>query len=504
MWAKSKVSKELMERWQDRIQWVRTANFDSFATEDEKNKEIKKVRSDYGYFVQRCFPHLATKPTAKFQIEAANIIKETKNIKALFEWSRGHAKSSHVSLMIPLWLLIQETPEINFMVLVSKSQDMAIRLLSDLQAELQFNEILTGLFGKQVKEGSWETGEFVTTGGCMFLALGRGQSPRGLKNRAKRPDYIDIDDLDDDELVENPKRVKKLLEWVRSALFGALEGGRGRFVMVGNRIGKNSVLAEFAKSKGLHHTIVNILDKNGLPSWHENYTLAEVQSMREFITEIPFQKEYMNNPLTEGTIFQKKHFRYGKMLDLKQYKTLIAYTDPSWKGTDANDHKATMLVGQTPEGYFHLLKAFLAQTSVTQMVSWSYDIEAYVAGRVPVMHYMEANFMQDLLLEEYKKEGKLRGRQIPIRGDYRKKPDKFARIEGMQPTFERGMFIFNEDEKEDEHMVLLVDHMLMIEKGSKTPDDGPDALEGATWLLNHRNRTNENTYVVGKRESRKY
>ena len=38
-----------------------------------------------------------------------------------------------------------------------------------------------------------------------------------------------IDDLDDDELVESPARVSKLFDWVRSALFGTLDGGRGRF-----------------------------------------------------------------------------------------------------------------------------------------------------------------------------------------------------------------------------------------------------------------------------------
>ena len=32
-----------------------------------------------------------------------------------------------------------------------------------------------------------------------FLACGRGQSPRGLRKREARPDYIVIDDLDDDE-----------------------------------------------------------------------------------------------------------------------------------------------------------------------------------------------------------------------------------------------------------------------------------------------------------------
>ncbi len=56
-----------------------------------------------------------------------------------------------------------------------------------------------------------------------FFARGRGQSPRGLRHKESRPDYIVIDDLDDDELCKNPRRVRELTDWVKEALFGALD-----------------------------------------------------------------------------------------------------------------------------------------------------------------------------------------------------------------------------------------------------------------------------------------
>ena len=93
------------------------------------------------------------------------------------------------------------------MILVSKSEDAADRLLGDLQAELQYNNLLIRDFGPQVVDGSWTDGEFKTKSGCLFISLGRGQTPRGIKDRGLRPDYIIIDDIDDDELVRNPRRV---------------------------------------------------------------------------------------------------------------------------------------------------------------------------------------------------------------------------------------------------------------------------------------------------------
>lgn len=502
--SNKKISKELQQRWLDRIAWIQSSNFSLQESEDVRTARITRARKDYSFFVAHYFPHLAKKACAKFHLDAANYLLKHQQTRALFEWARGHAKSSHLSMMIPLWLKIQEQRKLNVMVLVSKSQDAAIRLLSDLQAELQYNESYTRDFGKQVMEGSWENGEFRTTDGCLFVALGRGQSPRGLKDRGKRPDYIVIDDIDDDEMVRNPTRVSNILEWCLTALFGTMEGGRGRFVMVGNRIGKDSVLARYATRAGIYHTQINMLDKHGMPSWKENYTLNEVKEIINFIGERRFQKEYMNNPINEGTVFLQKQIRFGKMLELKYYKSLICYTDPSFKDSNTADYKATMLLGKSPQGEYHLIKAYCDQTSVSAMVQWHYDIDKFINGRVPTLYYMEANFLQDLILEEFKTVGRTLGHQIPIRGDQRKKPDKFSRIEALQPLFERKLVVFNEAEKDSTGMMQLVEQLLMFEKGSKSHDDAPDALEGAIWLLNQRTRTSTANYIIGKRQSMKF
>ena len=165
-------------------------------------------------------------------------------------------------------------------------------------------------FGIGKGDGIWGDGRFTTSDGSMFIALGRGQSPRGIKKSGRRANYIVIDDIDDDELVLNPARVKKVTDWCLSALYGTMDAGRGRFVIVGNRIGKNSVLGNIVKRPGFHHTVVNMLDKNGNPTWKENFTKKEVDDIRKEIGDRLFQKEYMNNPIKEGTIFEKKDIRY--------------------------------------------------------------------------------------------------------------------------------------------------------------------------------------------------
>lgn len=509
--AKNKLSKEKWKQWEERKKLILSVDFRLADTSEAKEARVARARKDYQYFVETYFPHLCTdKDTrqvtrcGKFQIDAARYLKAHRHTRAVFEWARGHAKSTHISLMIPIWLMIQEVRTINVMLLISKSEESADRLLSDLQCELEFNTLLKADFNIRVDEGSWSTGEFKTADGMFFMAIGRGQSPRGIKNRGQRPDYIVIDDIDDDEMVRNPSRVSQAFDWCLSALLGAMDMGRGRFVLVGNRIGKDSILSRFAERPDTHHTIVNALDASGEPSWKEKYSREEILKLRTYMGERRFQKEYMNNPVNEGAVFLRKHIRYGKMLSLKEYRSLVCYTDPSFKASTTNDFKSTILVGKTKTGEYHVLKAYADQTSVSNMVAWHYDIDAYIAGRCPVMYYMESNFIQDLMLDEFRKVGDAVGHQIPIRGDARKKPDKFSRIEAMQPLFERGLVVLNEKEKNDPGMMQLVEQLLMFEKGSRIHDDAPDALEGGIFLLNQRSMASACTYRIGKRPSRKY
>lgn len=495
---------EAYQKWVQERERIQNRNFTVTEDRESQDKRIRKARTDYAFFVQTYFPHIARCKTAKFQTDAAKYILSHQNGRAVFEWARGHAKSTHLDVFIPMWLKIQEKKQFHTMVLVGKSEDSADKLLADLQEELQYNELYIRDFGVQMKEGNWAEGEFTTTDGCHFASIGRGQSPRGLKNRSRRPDYIVIDDLDDDEMCRNPKRVRDATDWVLSALFGSMEAGRGRFIMVGNRISKTSVLANLASKKNFYHTRVNIVNGSGKPSWPENYTIGEINEMQDTMGYRNFQKEYMNNPITEGAVFESRHIHYGKMLPLREYRQLICYTDPSFKNSSTADYKATMLVGKTMDGYFHLIKAYAGQVSVSTMVGWHYEIMDFVNGKVPVLYFMEANFMQDLMLDEFTKIGEICGQHVPIRGDKRSKGDKFARIEAMQPMFERGLVIFNEKEKDSDGMKVLEEQLLLFERGSRAHDDAPDALESAIWMLNKRNRTCNGGYRVVRNVTRGY
>lgn len=495
--------KEALRVWKEHCIAVQTqTTINRTETKADMDKRIALVRKDYNAFVQYYFPHFAKCPCGKFQIQAANKVLNTKNLKAVFKWARGHAKSTHLDIMIPLWLKCQKQREINVMVLVGKSQDNANTLLADIQAELEYNQRYINDFGKQKNAGNWTEGQFVTQDDCAFFARGRGQSPRGLRYKENRPDYIVIDDLDDDELVENEARVSKMVDWVKEALFGALDGGRGRFVMVGNLIGKNSVLARIADTEGVYVSQVNIYDKNGDVTWSEKWTREEVKAMELFMGYRSFQKENMNNPISEGAVFKNDWIRWKKLPLLHKYESIVAYCDPSFKGTTKNDYKAIKVWGKIGTELHHI-RAFVRQCSTSEMVRWFYDLHESMPEGVICDYYMEANFLQDIILDEFTTEGNLRGYQLPIRPDMRKKPDKFQRVEAVSPLWERGFVFYNEAYKTDRDMLAGIEQTLAFEKGSRAHDDAPDADEGAIYILQKRTRSELYTPTIGKRQTAK-
>lgn len=466
----------------------------------QRDQRIKKLQRDYAAFCEYYFPHFLTlrdKATGKvirtvhnapFHNAAAKKVKSTPNLKAVFMWPRGHAKSTHFDIFMPLWLMFQPERLINFMVVVGKSEDSADRLLGDIQAELQYNKRIVADFGEQMSLGNWMEGEFTTRNGVKFLAVGRGQSPRGLREREARPDYIVIDDLDDDELCRNERRVRELSDWVKEALFGALDVGRGRFIMVGNLISKNSVLANIAATRGVHVSKICAVDDKGNPVWKEKWTKQEAQEYADFVGYRAWQKEMMHNPINEGAIFKHEWIRYKKVLPLRKYEQLICYTDPSFKSTTANDYKACRLWGKYGNE-LHLIDTYVRQDTVSGMVRWLYNLyERLSEADVAASFYMEANFMQDIILDEFTTEGELRGYQLPIMPDTRKKPEKIQRIEAVSPLWERGFVFYNEALKDSPDMQVGIEQTLALERGSHVHDDAPDADEGAIWFLQRNTR----------------
>ena len=93
-------------------------------------------------------------------------------------------------MMLELYLML--TGRKRYLVMVSATQDAAVRLLAPYRANLEVNGRIRQFYGDQAGAIKWEEDHFVTKTGLTFLAIGFGNAPRGARNENVRPDIIDI------------------------------------------------------------------------------------------------------------------------------------------------------------------------------------------------------------------------------------------------------------------------------------------------------------------------
>lgn len=221
--------------------------------------------------------------------------------------------------------------------------------------------------------------------------------------------------------------------------------------------------------------------------WVEKWTKEEAQAVKDFMGYRAWEKEMMHNPIKDGSIFRHEWIRYKKILPLDRYDMLVCYTDPSFKSTTSNDYKASRLWGKVGTE-LHLIDCYVRQDTVSGMVRWLYNLYESLPENVVVSFFMEANFMQDIILDEFAAEGEIRGYHLPIMPDTRKKPEKIQRIEAVSPLWERGKVFYNEDLKGTPDMEVGIEQTLALERGSRAHDDAPDADEAAIWFLQRNTR----------------
>lgn len=471
----------------------------------DKVKRVAALEADPEAWFAYYFPNYCTAKPAKFHTKATRRLLANNRWYEVRAWSRELAKSAR-SMMEVLYLSL--TRQVNNVLLISNSQDNAERLLMPLMINLENNQRIIADYGNQQKPGSWEIGEFTTTGGVAFRALGAGQSPRGTRNEAARPDFILVDDIDTDEETRNPDRIQKKWEWIEQALIPTVSvSGNYRILFNGNIIARDCCITR-AIEKADHTDVINIRDKSGKSTWPHKNTEPDIDKILSLISAASAQKEYFNNPVSVGDTF--KQMTWGKVPPLSKFPFLVAYGDPAPSNTKngSGSFKAVFLVGAM-EGTYYVLTGFIDHVTNEAFVGWYYDLRDWAPEKVQLYNFIENNKLQDPFYEQvfiplFAKLANERG-FLGITPDTRSKPDKFSRIEGnLEPINRLGKLVLNEAEKQNPHMKRLEEQFLMVNPRLSAPADGPDCVEGAVWIVNQKLAAfSAGSFKVGSKPSKK-
>ncbi len=369
------------------IDWVefvknqnRSAPVDYSETPLQQAARISALESDDEAWFAHFFSKFYTSEPAPFHKRSTKLVMNNPEFFMARPWSRELSKSGRTMMEV---LKLTLTAKKRNVILASATEKDAIRLLKPFKAILENNERIIHDYGKQQSHGDWSESEFITLKGVAFRAIGAGQSPRGTRNDEVRPDVIIIDDFDTDQDCRNPEIVAQKYDWLERALFGTRSISNPLLIIFnGNIIAEDCCMVRAMKVAD-DHQVVNIRDKNGKSTWPQKNTEEYIDTALRYLSYKAIQGEYYNNPITEGRVF--KNLKYGKIRPLKEYRYLVAYTDPSYK--KKGDFKATVLIGRWKNEY-HVIKVYCDQVTTSQMLDWNYEILKYVNGVVPVFFYI--------------------------------------------------------------------------------------------------------------------
>jgi hypothetical protein len=494
------VEKKYSDAWDEFVEKVRsTTTANVLETPEERRKRIQSLEANPEAWFKYYFPKYAYAEPTAFHKAATKRVLNNPEYYEIRHWSRELAKSAR-TMMEVLYLAL--TGKKRNILLISNSNDNAERLLTPYQIHLEMNGLIIQDYGKQERLGKWKAGEFVTRKKVAFRAVGAGQAPRGSRNEEVRPDVILFDDLDTDEDCRNPDTLDKRWDWVNKAVMGTRSISVPLLVIwCGNIIAEDCCIVraqEIARkcmaAKMGCIDIVNIRDEYGRSTWPQKNTEEFIDNTLRAVSFNAQQSEYFNNPYTEGRAFSS--VTYGKVPPITKFQYLVCYGDPATsnndkgKGTTGASYKAVILAGLCNQTYY-VIKAFVAHMKNAEFVDCFYAMDVFINNKVPLFSYIENNTLQDPFFQQVFKplffeKSKQFGRMVSIIPDGRRKPEKYTRIEGtLEPINRMGLLIFNEAEKETDHMKLLVSQLKSVSAMSKTMD-GPDALEGAVVKINER------------------
>lgn len=461
------------------------------STPAARKARIERCRDDFFEFGRTYLPHYFKQAPAAFHYELVEMISRRGGgvTPVAVAAPRGFAKSTLVSFGYVIYQICFKLRK--FIILASDTKDLAADNTGYIQLELAENEKIKADFndGNEFVSLNAAIDDYVTDNNIRVLARGRGQRVRGLKHGPHRPDLWIGDDLEDEAEARNPKRVDKLLKWLKATVYPAIDEEEGSMFIIGTIITKKSALNTIIKGKDepynnwtrkLYKAIYKNQRGDDVSLWPERHPLKALLRQKITMGSLDFNQEKMNDPIDEESAFREKWVKkYAfKLSDITPGTLPTAgFFDPSISENQSADFKAIAVVVLNPAGELLVPKIYLRKDSLEQAERQAFAIHK-------IWHFMifgvESNVFQKLLIKDFIRLGKRLG-QLPVRG-VNQTLNKVARITGMSPLVENGILRFLREEDQDEDYRELMEQLYTFQ-GSY--DDGPDALEGAVSLLNY-------------------
>ncbi len=227
-------------------------------------------------------PNMFSVESPQFHYEIAKTLldKEQKQINIIAP--RGHAKSSIVGGVYPLYhIMFDKGPKL--IVLVSRTQDHAVKLLGTIKDVLDFSPQFRQLFGYWGMNSakSWAKTEVQLKDGSMIICKGTGQQLRGIKHGNQRPTLIVVDDPEDENNTKTSEAMESNLRWLLQSAIPSLDPKKGRIAIIGTPIHQRCIVETLKEMAGWKNFLFKPDLDNNIALWEDWQPVKKLQQKRK-------------------------------------------------------------------------------------------------------------------------------------------------------------------------------------------------------------------------------
>lgn len=374
------------------------------------------------------------------------------------EAPRYHAKTTIKCFLIPIFQALVEPELFDFYLNVQATDEKAMAINRSVRNEIENNEALRAIYGDQVNDKKWTDGQFVLKNGVVFTAVSAGQSIRGLNFENRRPDYVVVDDLYNDEDINNLESTEKKTDWLRGTLVPAMAiGKRTSFHLQGTAINEADALHIFKNTKGItQRTFCAIVDEDKkLALWPEAKPFDELIEMRDTVKmgTLLFNREMMNERRTDAESIIKlawlKDWEYDpaemEFTDHFYVAAVVVGVDPSIGKKMENDFTGVAVVIVTAyddgEGNdFWIDELYNEKLSLDKRVEL---LQTIGNNRSEETQVTQVNIEAIAGFKDFSAEV-IRRTNLPV-NEIDKVPDKITALENKSKFFENGKVHLNKN-----------------------------------------------------------
>ena len=414
---------------------------------------------------------------------------------------RKFAKSTIFSFFYPLHQAVYKLKK--DILLISRTESLAVEWLRKIKNELEYNEFLRSDFGNLVNSDKWTENHIILKNGVVIRARGVGCQIRGF-----HPDLVIGDDIEDDESVASEVQTEALKEWFYRALLNTLEIN-DQLIIIGTIISDTAFMNELLAQKGWTTKVYSALTAEGQSIWPEKWPVEALMKRKEEIGTYRFSAEYMNEPISKtGRKFFAEWFKYYPAdlhlpqdeLDDNDLPRLVPRTrymivDPALSETKDACPSTIVICDVDSRWRMFVIVARRFMVSPLSLIEEIFKHQAvYKCHRIGVEQVAYQKALKDFL----RKESLQRGVYLPLvelKTDTR--TSKEMRIEGaLSPRFERGEIFMKKSQTDLQDELLrfpggklrdLVDALAYVPQIAIAPrlKEGSHSLGN---MLNYRER----------------